>query len=432
MEERPRTKSGMLGPELPRIFGGNETRSAMNVLAINCGSTSLKFRLAGVDSNDPDAGQASIASGTINGIGSQAEVDFRAEPDGRLQETRAVDDLGAGVRVMLDWLQKAVVRDAIRIDAVGHRIVHGGERFNAPTRINAATLAGIESLEELAPLHNAPALAAVRAVNDAFGDSVPSVATFDTTFHRTMPARAATYALPLDLMEKHGIRRYGFHGLAHRSMVQRYATLRRRPLEQLRMVTLQLGGGCSITAIDKGRSVDTSMGFTPLEGLMMATRSGNLDPSLPAFLARREHVDAEVIDQVLNTRSGLLGVSGRSGDVRVLLRAEAEGDARSALALDIFCYRARKAIGAFLAALNGADAVVFGGGVGEHQPGLRARICAGLEFCGLALDPERNGAAVAGEAQIGAGSSAIDVYVIPSDEEAMIVSDTVSALHPRG
>jgi len=202
-------------------------------------------------------------------------------------------------------------------------------------------------------------------------------------------------------------------------------------LETSRLVTLQLGGGCSITAVDGGRSVDTSMGFTPLEGLMMATRSGDLDPSLPAFLAGREHTGEQEIDRLLNTRSGLLGVSGRSEDVRVLLQAESQGESRSVLALDMFCYRVRKAIGAYLAVLGGADAVIFGGGIGEHQPVLRGRICKGLEFCGLLLDPALNAAAVGGEARISAQQSAIQVWVIPSDEESIIVSDTVAALYPR-
>jgi len=400
----------------------------MNVLAINCGSTSLKFRLVDVDPEFPDSGQKQIAAGVVNEVGPQSEVNFSDE-SAQLQERRPLDGIGEAVRLALDWLSRAVLKGTVQIEAVGHRVVHSGAKFSGPTRIDATTLREIEALEELAPLHNAPALQAIHAVGQALGEAVPAVASFDTTFHWAMPQRA-NYALPLELMHKHGVRRYGFHGLAHRSMVQRYALLAARPAEGTRLVTLQLGGGCSITAVDGGRSVDTSMGFTPLEGLMMATRSGDLDPSLPAFLASREHASEQEIERLLNRRSGLLGVSGRSDDVRVLLRAESEGDSRSALALDMFCYRVRKAIGAYFAVLGGADAVIFGGGIGEHQPVLRGRICEGLEFCGLLLDPARNAAAVRGEARISAEQSSTQVWVIPSDEESIIISDAVSTLFP--
>jgi acetate kinase len=401
-----------------------------NVLAINCGSTSLKFRLVRLNAAAPDGPgeQTVIAAGVINNVGARSEVEFSAESGPELRETRALPNLGEGVRLALGWLTGSVLRQNGQIEAVGHRIVHGGARFTGPTRIDTETLRDIEALEELAPLHNGPALEAIQAVSEALGPAVPAVATFDTTFHQSMPPRARNYALPLDLMEKHGIRRYGFHGLAHRSMVLRYATLTNQPSDRVRLVTLQLGGGCSITAVEGGRSVDTSMGFTPLEGLMMATRSGDLDPSLPLFLAEGEGWSREQIDHLLNARSGLLGVSGRSNDVRVLLQAESEGDDRAGLALDMFCYRVRKAIGGYLAALGGAEAVVFGGGIGEHQPVLRVRICAGLGFCGLTLDEARNSAATGVEARISTDSSSIHAWVIPSDEESMIVSDTISVL----
>jgi acetate kinase len=294
-------------------------------------------------------------------------------------------------------------------------------------RIDSETIKQIGQLEELAPLHNAPAIRALRAVEAALGKDVPSVAVFDTTFHRTMPARAALYALPLPLMQRHGIRRYGFHGLAHRSMMQRYAELEHLPLSAVRLITIQLGGGCSVCAIDQGRSVDTSMGFTPLEGLMMGTRSGDLDPSLPAFLGSHEDMSAEAVERLLNSESGLLGVSGHSDDVRGLLKAEKDGDERSGLALEIFCYRVRKTIGAYLAILGGTAAVVFGGGIGEHQPPIRDRICEGFGWCGLRLDSTRNTAA-SGETLISTDDSRIAVYVIPSDEESIIIDDTAECL----
>jgi acetate kinase len=247
-----------------------------------------------------------------------------------------------------------------------------------------------------------------------------------------MPERASLYPIPLELAEKHRIRRYGFHGTAHRCMVERYADLTATPVEDTRLVTLQLGNGCSATAVAGGRSVDTSMGFTPLEGLMMGTRSGSVDPSLVGFLARRESVDASEIEGWLNRRSGLLGVSGTSRDVRELLEAEERGDERAALALEMFCDRVRKHIGAYLAVLGGADAVVFGGGIGENAPCIRERICAGMGWCGLVLDVERNARAVGLEARVSTEDSKVHAYVIPVDEETRIAEDTARCLHDSG
>jgi len=254
------------------------------------------------------------------------------------------------------------------------------------------------------------------------------VATFDTAFHRTLSEGASRYAIPLELADKHRIRRYGFHGLAHRYMTERYAAITGTPLEGVKLVTLQLGNGCSATAIEGGRSVDTSMGFTPLEGLMMGTRSGDVDPSLAGFLARREAVDIEAAEAWLNTRSGLLGVPGRSSDMRELLEAEAAGDDRAALAVEMFCYRARKYVGACLAALGGADAVVFGGGIGENAPPVRARICAGMGWCGLMLDEERNARTVGSEGRISTDDSWVHAYVIQVNEAAIIAADTARCL----
>jgi len=289
-------------------------------------------------------------------------------------------------------------------------------------------LGAIEALTDLAPLHNAPSLKAIRAARAVLGDGVPMVATFDTAFHRTLPARAWRYAIPLELAEKHRIRRYGFHGLAHRYMTERYAAIASRPLQEVKLVTLQLGNGCSATAIDGGRSVDTSMGFTPLEGLMMGTRSGDADPSLAGFLARQEGVDVGEVESWLNTRSGLLGVSGRSGDMRELLEAENDGDGRGALAVEMFCYRVRKYVGAYLAALGGAEALVFGGGIGENAPSVRARICAGMDWCGLKLDQGRNAGAIGREGRISRDDSWLHAYVVPVDEAAVIARDTVRCL----
>ena len=400
----------------------------MNVLAVNCGSSSLKFLLVDAGLHAAPAEQRLIASGGISNIGPEASLDFTAESGARSQKQSDVRSQAAAIEAVLDWLDGLGASVRAAIDATGHRIVHGGARFQAPTRVDGSTMQALEALQELAPLHNGPALEALRAVTERLGSAVPAVATFDTAFHRTMPPRSSLYALPLELMERHSIRRYGFHGLAHRWMVDRFGALSGRPAEASRLITLQLGSGCSIAAVDGGRSIDTSMGFTPLEGLMMGTRSGDIDPALPAFLAEREHLDADEVQRLLNSRSGLLGVSGRSADMRELLRAESEGDERAALAIEMFCYRVRKAIGAYLAALGGAEGIVFGGGIGEHTPIIRERICAGMDWCGLRVDPVRNAAAIGAELLISPEGSILPVYVVPVDEEALIVRDTVQCL----
>jgi acetate kinase len=296
--------------------------------------------------------------------------------------------------------------------------------------IDDEVVAALEELKELAPLHNGPSLAAIRAAREALG-TVPMVATFDTTFHRTMPKKASRYAIPPELASKHDAYRYGFHGLAHRYMAERYAAVTGSRSEDLKLVTLQLGNGCSAAAIEAGRSVDTSMGLTPLEGLMMGTRSGDVDPSLPGCLARREGVEIEEVVGWLNRRSGLLGVSGVSRNMREVLDARDGGDGRAALAVEMFCYRIKKQVGAYLAALGGADAVVFAGGIGERAPEVRAEICAGMEWCGLLLDAGRNADAVGEEIKISADGARIEAYVVPVDEAGIISRDTVDLLRPR-
>jgi acetate kinase len=289
-------------------------------------------------------------------------------------------------------------------------------------------LAALEAIQELAPLHNGPSLQVIRTARARLGEQLPMVAVFDTTFHHTLPPCASQYAIPRDLATRHHIRRYGFHGLAHRYMMERYSALTTTPINQLKLITLQLGSGCSAAAIDAGRSVDTTMGLTPLEGLMMGTRSGDVDPSLPGFLAAKEGVTLDEIEAWLNTRSGLLGVSGHSADMRNLLRVGAQGHAEAVLAIDLFCYRIRKSIGAYLAALNGAQAVVFGGGMGEQAPEIRARICADMDWCGLALDAARNVAATGNEARISTDEARVHAYVIPVDEASLIAQDTAACL----
>ena len=392
----------------------------MRVLAINCGSSTLKFKLVEVDSTT-----RTIATGLVERIGDEnPTLTFSAE-DGVSDQPAAAPDHETAILVVLDRLASAGLAAP---EAFGHRVVHGGDHFSGPALIDSGVISAIGDLSELAPLHNGPSLAAIQASSEAAGPSVPMVAVFDTAFHSAMPERASLYPIPKEMAEKHGIRRFGFHGTAHRCMVERYSALTATPVRDSRLVTLQLGNGCSATAVSGGRSVDTSMGFTPLEGLMMGTRSGSVDPSLVGFLARKEDVDAEEVEGWLNKRSGLLGISRISRDVRELLEAEARGEDRAALALEMFCDRVRKHVGAYLNVLCGADAVVFGGGIGENAPLIRERVLSGMDWCGLVLDPERNAAAVGVEARISTEDSKIHAYVVHVDEETRIAEDTAHLL----
>jgi acetate kinase len=313
------------------------------------------------------------------------------------------------------------------IEAVGHRVVHGGSKLVVPTLITPAVVRALESLNELAPLHNPAALQGIRAARRILGARLPMVAVFDTAFHSTIPRYAATYALPRELTERHHIRRYGFHGLAHEFMLRRYAELQRIPVSRATIITLQLGNGCSVTAIRNGKSVDTSMGFTPLEGLVMGTRSGDLDPSLVSFLMRKEKRNARQIERLLNEQSGLRGISGGTSDMRDLVAAM-KRDERAALAVEMFCYRIRKYLGAYLAVLGGGQAVVFGGGIGENEPQVREIICAGMDWCGLRLDRHKNAKTLSRESRISADGSRVRVFVIPVDESSLIAQHVTASL----
>jgi acetate kinase len=397
----------------------------VNVLALNCGSSSVKFRLLAVDPGADAAGARALAGGAVDRLGPAAHLAFEAS--GRSEHgEEAVADHADAVGRLLRWLTAGP--DVI--EAVGHRVVHGGARLTASARIDDAVLADLEALEALAPLHNRPSLAGVRACRAALG-AVPMVGVFDTAFHARMPERAIYYAIPWDLARRHGIRRFGFHGISYTWATARAAALLGRAVDDTRLIVLHLGSGCSAAAIQNGVSVDTSMGFTPLEGLVMGTRSGDLDPALPGFLARVEGVDVAEVEAWLNQRSGLLGLAGASGDVRDLLAREAD-DPRARLALEVFCHRARKYLGAYLTVLGGADAVVFTGAMGAHSPDIRARIVTGFEWCGLTLDPGKNRSARGVEAAIGGPASAIRVLAIPTDEERVIARETAACLAGGG
>jgi acetate kinase len=296
-----------------------------------------------------------------------------------------------------------------------------------PTMLDGSTIAILEDVSCLAPLHNLPAVDAIKTVRESLGADMPMVAVFDTAFHSSLPEKVFTYAIRRDLCNRHGIRRFGFHGIAHRYMSERCALIMNVPAGEMKLITLQLGNGCSATAVSRGRSIDTSMGFTPLEGLIMGTRCGTIDPSIPGFLSQRENVDMEQVEHWLNKQSGLLGIAG-TRDMQELLEMEKDGDSWAALAVDMFCYGVLKYIGAYIAALGGIDAIVFGGGMGENSPDIRARICYGLECFGAIIDHSRNSAAIGAEALITEDTASVQVYVIPVDEAIIIAKDTLSCL----
>ena len=392
----------------------------MKILVLNCGSSTLKFQL--IEAASIKDKYRKLASGLVDRIGGQAS--YRFEVGGSQSETKnaEVPSHEAAVRLVIEWLQSKSGRDTI--DAVGHRVVHGGDQFVTAVRIDDAVIAALESLSDIAPLHNPVALSGIRAARKILGESMPMVAAFDTSFHHRIPAHAALYAIPRDLAQKHKIRRYGFHGLAHQYDVVRYAEIVGKRTEDINAVTFHLGNGCSASAIRHGQSIDTSMGFTPLEGLIMGTRSGDLDPALVSFLARKESVDAAEIEDWLNQSSGLVGLSGISSDMRELTAAY-EKQPRARLAVDAFCYRARKYLGAYLAALGGAEAVIFSGGIGENSSSVRAKICSEMEWCGLRLDSAANEAVRGKDEIISSAASSLKVAVIHTDEEMIIARETV-------
>jgi acetate kinase len=401
----------------------------MKVLVINCGSSTLKFQLIETSLRAVSiAEQRKLARGLVDRIGGAASCRFQLAGSPPVENGLIVDDHEKAVALVAEWLDSTP--ELRSIDAVGHRIVHGGDQFTTAVWIDDRLVEGLDSLSELAPLHNPAGVAGIRAARKFLGSAMPMVAAFDTSFHHTMPESARTYALPRELAQKHGIHRYGFHGLAHQYSVIRYGEITGTPVEQIKIVTLHLGNGCSACAVRDGVSVDTSMGFTPLEGLVMGTRSGDIDPAVVPFLARKEGVSADEVESWLNKRSGLLGLSGISNDMRELTAAY-DKDSSARLAVDVFCYHARKYLGAYLAALGGADGVVFSGGIGENSPLVRAKICADMDWCGLQLDPAANVAVLGSDGCIAPPQSAVQVHVVHTDEEAIIARETARVLSER-
>lgn len=397
---------------------------ATRVLAINCGSASLKFARWAIA---PAGAATSELHGAVAWSGGRAaELRLRDASGAAHEYSEPVADHVEAVSRVFEWLESIGGLDGV--DAVGHRIVHGGPHFHQAVRIDADVLHTLDGTSELAPLHNPGTLRAVRRTRELLGEALPMVAVFDTAFHRRMPPRAELYPLNDDLTARLGLRRYGFHGIAHQYMAQTCAEMMRRPLPELRLITLQLGNGCSAAAIHGGHSIDTSMGFTPLEGLMMGTRCGDLDPGMIIYMMRHHIGGVDDLEKLLNGQCGLLGVSGRSRDMRELLEAEAAGDARAGLAIEMFCYRVRKYIGAYLAVLGGADAIVFGGGIGENAAEIRRRVCEGMAWAGLSLDSNVNPLTRGVDARISTDGSGLHAYTVAVREELLIARETAACL----
>jgi len=393
----------------------------MNVLVLNCGSSSVKFQLF-----DMDADRVRL-KGLVEKIGSsRAMLTFSGERVKQpIRDVLEVPDHERAVRLVMEILVSSdhgVLEDVRQIDAVGHRTVHGGEEFSGSALITPEVIEAMERCVPFAPLHNPANITGIRIARRLMPET-PQVAVFDTAFHSRMPKRSYLYGLPYELYEKHGIRRYGFHGTSHRFVAERAAELLGRPLDKLKLITCHLGNGSSSAAVDRGVSVDTSMGFTPLEGLVMGTRCGDLDPAVVAYIQGREGMGAEAVDALMNKRSGLLGLSGVSNDMRELEDEAGRGNERARLALEIFCLRVTKYIGAYAAELGGADAVVFTGGIGENAVDVRRRVLAGLGFMGLKLDEEANRRS----AQVIADGR-VKALVVRTDEELAIARETVQVL----
>jgi acetate kinase len=414
-----------------------EEEEGLRVLVLNNGSSTIKFDLVEL-ANSSAPITCTLAHGQIDFGAHNPTLSVRASSGATLQRTTDVRSRNEAIGQALDAVSEVLSsQGALNVQAVGHRVVHGGDRFVSPVLVDGAVLSVLEGLNGLAPLHNPAALEGVHAAIAAFGPDVPMVAVFDTAFHATLPDYAYTYALPYDLAQglrvlgsqnaKEKLRRYGFHGTAHEYMLNRYALMTGTSPQEATIITLQLGNGCSVTAIRNGSSVDTSMGFTPLEGLVMGTRSGDIDPGIVSYLAREERISADEVVRLLNERSGLLGISGRSSDMRDLLAA-VDHDPRARLAIEVFCYRVRKYIGAYLAALEGVAAIVFGGGIGENAPSIRARICERFGWCGLRLDPERNDSLVGTEGRISQDGAAIAAHVVAVNEAILIAEQTARCL----
>ncbi len=396
----------------------------MKVLVINCGSSSLKYQLIDME------GEKVLAKGLCERIGIDGS-NLKHTPVGKddFVLEKPMPTHTDAVQMVLDALldkEHGVIASLTEVNAVGHRVVHGGEFFSASVVINDEVKKAISACNDLAPLHNPPNLIGIEACEKLM-PNVPQVAVFDTAFHQTMPEKAYLYALPYDLYEKYKVRRYGFHGTSHKYVSMMAAELLGKPYESLKIITCHLGNGASVCAVKNGKSVDTSMGFTPLEGLAMGTRSGDLDPAIISFLMEKENLSVKEVENILNKKSGVLGLSGVSSDFRDIESAENDGNKNASVALEVYYYRVAKYIGEYAAAMNGVDAIVFTAGLGENSIGTREKICEYLTYLGVSVDKEKNNCR--GKAVDFSGSDAkVRVLTIPTNEELVIARDTKDLL----
>ncbi|MCI6831804.1 MAG: acetate kinase [Clostridiales bacterium] len=393
----------------------------MNVLVINAGSSSLKYQLFNMDTKEV------LAKGLCERIGIDGRLTHtNPNKDEKFSDNIPMKDHADAIRAVINILidkEWGVIESMSEIDAVGHRVVHGGEFFADSVLINDEVIKAIEACIPLAPLHNTPNLIGIDACKDVMGENIPQVAVFDTAFHQSMKQANYMYALPYEYYEKYKIRRYGFHGTSHKYVSKQASEMLGIPIENLRIVTCHLGNGSSITAIKGGKSVDTSMGFTPLDGLPMGTRAGNLDPAIISFLCEHENKSAEEVIDILNKKSGMLGISGVSSDFRDLDTAINEGNPRAKLAKDMFILSVKKIIGSYIAEMGGVDAIVFTAGVGENDRSVRWDVCEHMEYLGIKLDPEKNKYR-GRQMDISVDYARVRVLVIPTNEELVIAEDT--------
>lgn len=399
----------------------------MNVLVLNAGSSSLKYQLINVETHEV------LAKGICERVGSAEAFHKHGIDENEVVIDTPMPDHNAAMALVLEALTSGPTKaiDSLDdIDAVGHRVVQGGKYFDRSVLIDDDVVAKIDELAELAPLHNKAALMGIEACREQMPGK-PMVAVFDTSFFQTIPPKAYMYPLPYELYEKHAIRKYGAHGTSHRYIAERAAAFMDEPLEDLKLITCHLGNGCSISAIDHGVAVDTSMGLTPLDGLMMGTRCGAIDPAIVPFIMEKENLTAAEVNDLMNKKSGLLGISGISNDLRSVRQASEEGDERAQLAYDMYSNSAKKYIGQYIAVMGGVDAIVLTAGVGENCDKMRRMIFAGLQPLGIKIDLEKNRAGLRGEREISTDDSEVRIVIIPTDEEYMIARDTYEIVHEK-
>ena len=394
----------------------------MKILVLNCGSSSIKYALYNMDD------KSVMTSGGAERVGlDNAFVKVKLANGEKKQIMHEIPEHTEGVKFIFSLLtdpEIGVIKDLSEINAVGHRMVHGGEKFNKSVVLTDEVLRAFEECNDLAPLHNPANLKGVNAVKELM-PGLPQVGVFDTAFHQTMPAKAYMYAIPYELYQQYGVRRYGFHGTSHRYVSARVCEILGVKPEEQRIITCHIGNGGSVAAVDKGKCIDTSMGLTPLEGLMMGTRSGDIDGGAISFIQKKQNLDADGISNLLNKKSGLLGITGISSDMREIDAAAKNNDERAVLALDMYFYRIKKYVGAYAAAMGGVDTIVFTAGVGENQANMREEVCRNMEWMGVKLDVEKNAGIHGEEAIISTPDSKVKVVVVPTDEELMIATDTM-------